>query len=73
MSATAPRCRPLFRRVSTSSAASTSWWPTPVSRPMQSGDDGWHDVIDVNLTGVYHTIKAAIPTMIKQGAADLSC
>ncbi|MGO8767853.1 MAG: mycofactocin-coupled SDR family oxidoreductase [Mycobacterium sp.] len=35
--------------------------------PMQSGDDGWHDVIDVNLTGVYHTIKAAIPTMVKQG------
>jgi len=35
--------------------------------PMQSGDDGWRDVIDVNLTGVYHTIKAAIPTMVKQG------
>jgi SDR family mycofactocin-dependent oxidoreductase len=36
--------------------------------PMQSGDDGWRDVIDVNLTGVYNTIKAAIPTMVKQGA-----
>jgi SDR family mycofactocin-dependent oxidoreductase len=35
--------------------------------PMQSGDDGWHDVIDVNLTGVYNTIKVAIPTMVKQG------
>jgi SDR family mycofactocin-dependent oxidoreductase len=35
--------------------------------PMQSGDDGWHDVIDVNLTGVYNTIKSAIPTMVKQG------
>ncbi|HYB80656.1 MAG TPA: mycofactocin-coupled SDR family oxidoreductase [Mycobacterium sp.] len=35
--------------------------------PMQSGDDGWRDVIDVNLTGVYHTIKVAIPTMVKQG------
>lgn len=35
--------------------------------PMQSGDDGWHDVINVNLTGVYHTIKVAIPTMVKQG------
>jgi SDR family mycofactocin-dependent oxidoreductase len=35
--------------------------------PMQSGDDGWRDVIDVNLTGVYNTIKVAIPTMIKQG------
>lgn len=35
--------------------------------PMQSGDDGWRDVIDVNLTGVYNTITAAIPTMVKQG------
>jgi SDR family mycofactocin-dependent oxidoreductase len=36
--------------------------------PMQSGDDGWRDVIDVNLTGVYNTIKAAIPTLVKQAA-----
>src|SRR5437660_4762353 len=36
--------------------------------PMQSGDDGWRDVIDVNLTGVYNTIKVAIPSMVKQGS-----
>ncbi|MEY8017096.1 mycofactocin-coupled SDR family oxidoreductase [Mycobacterium servetii] len=36
--------------------------------PMQSGDDGWRDVIDVNLTGVYNTIKVAIPTMVRQGS-----
>ncbi|MBW0011711.1 mycofactocin-coupled SDR family oxidoreductase [Mycobacterium sp.] len=35
--------------------------------PMQSGGDGWRDVIDVNLTGVFHTVEAAIPTMISQG------
>lgn len=35
--------------------------------PMASGDDGWNDVIDVNLTGVYNTIKASIPVMVKQG------
>ena len=35
--------------------------------PMQSGDDGWRDVVDVNLTGTYNTIKVAIPTMVKQG------
>ena len=35
--------------------------------PMQSGDDGWHDVIDVNLTGVYHTIEVAVPVMAEQG------
>jgi SDR family mycofactocin-dependent oxidoreductase len=27
----------------------------------------WQDVIDVNLTGVFHTIKATVPTMIDQG------
>lgn len=35
--------------------------------PMQAGAEGWRDVIDVNLTGVYHTVEAAIPTMIDQG------
>ncbi|ORW93283.1 3-ketoacyl-ACP reductase [Mycobacterium sp. IEC1808] len=36
--------------------------------PMASGDDGWRDVIDVNLTGVYNTIKVAISPMVKQGS-----
>jgi NAD(P)-dependent dehydrogenase (short-subunit alcohol dehydrogenase family) len=36
--------------------------------PMQSGPDGWRDVIDVNLTGVFHTVEAAAPTIIAQGA-----
>lgn len=35
--------------------------------PMQSGEDGWRDVIDVNLTGVYHTIEVATPTLVEQG------
>lgn len=35
--------------------------------PMQAGADGWRDVIDVNLTGVHHTVEVAIPTMIDQG------
>jgi len=35
--------------------------------PMQSGPEGWRDVIDVNLTGVYHTVEVAIPTLIEQG------
>jgi len=25
--------------------------------PMEAGADGWRDVIDVNLTGVYHTVE----------------
>ncbi len=35
--------------------------------PMQSGPDGWRDVIDVNLTGTHHTVEAAIPIMVSQG------
>jgi SDR family mycofactocin-dependent oxidoreductase len=35
--------------------------------PMHSGPDGWRDVIDVNLTGVHHTVEAAIPTLVEQG------
>ena len=34
--------------------------------PMQSGEDGWRDVVDVNLTGVHHTVDVAIPTMVEQ-------
>lgn len=29
--------------------------------------DQWQNVIDVNLTGVFHTIKATVPTLIEQG------
>ena len=29
--------------------------------PMQSGADGWRDVIDVNLTGVHHTVEVGDP------------
>jgi SDR family mycofactocin-dependent oxidoreductase len=32
-----------------------------------SADDAWHDVIDVNLTGVYHTIDVGMRPMIKAG------
>lgn len=35
--------------------------------PMAAAD-GWRDVIDVNLTGVYHTVEAAIPAMTGHGA-----
>jgi SDR family mycofactocin-dependent oxidoreductase len=31
------------------------------------GDDAWQDVIDVNLTGVYHTVDVAMRPLIKQG------
>ena len=36
--------------------------------PMQAGQDGWRDVVDVNLTGAHHTVEAAIPVMVPQGS-----
>jgi (+)-trans-carveol dehydrogenase len=30
-------------------------------------EEGWRDVIDTNLTGVFHTVKAAAPPMIAAG------
>lgn len=35
--------------------------------PMQSGSDGWRDVIDVNLTGSHNTVEVAIPAMTERG------
>jgi SDR family mycofactocin-dependent oxidoreductase len=31
-------------------------------------DRDWHDVIDVNLTGVWNTVRVAVPSMIERGA-----
>lgn len=31
------------------------------------GEDAWQDVLDVNLTGVYHTVDVAMRPLIKQG------
>jgi len=30
-------------------------------------DDQWHNVVDVNLTGVWRTIRACVPSMIERG------
>jgi SDR family mycofactocin-dependent oxidoreductase len=32
-----------------------------------AGEDAWQDVIDVNLTGVYHTVDVAMKPMVKFG------
>jgi SDR family mycofactocin-dependent oxidoreductase len=32
-----------------------------------TGDNAWQDVIDVNLTGVYHTVDVAIRPLVRQG------
>ena len=33
----------------------------------QMSDDAWHDVIDVNLTGAFYSIRAVLPPMIEAG------
>jgi (+)-trans-carveol dehydrogenase len=32
------------------------------------GDDKWNDMIDINLTGVFRTLRSVIPHMIERGA-----
>lgn len=34
-------------------------------------DDEWQNVIDVNLTGVFHTVRAVVPHMIARGAGGV--
>jgi SDR family mycofactocin-dependent oxidoreductase len=33
----------------------------------EMSEEIWQDVIDINLTGVWHTVKAAVPAMIEAG------
>src|SRR6202008_2129229 len=40
--------------------------------PMESGAEGWRDVIDVNLTGVHNTVEVAMPRLIEQGEGGAS-
>ena len=59
--------RPPSRPASTNSAAGwTSSSPMRAS-PRWRASDAWQDVIDVNLTGVYHTVDVAMRPMIKAG------
>lgn len=53
-----------FGRVDTvvANAGIASFSPT-----LELGRDQWRDMLDVNLTGVYHTARAAVPSMIEAG------
>lgn len=35
--------------------------------PLAGGPQAWRDVIDVNLTGVHHTVEAALPHLLAHG------
>jgi (+)-trans-carveol dehydrogenase len=41
---------------------------TTHAKTWEHSDAQWHDVIDVNLTGVWRTMKAVVPSMISRGA-----
>ena len=40
----------------------------PTSPLLEISDEQWGDVLDINLTGVFKTIRAAVPSMIERGA-----
>ena len=43
----------------------------PVSRIADSDPDAWGRVIDINLKGVYHALRAALPAMLDAGSGTI--
>ena len=43
----------------------------PISRLAESNPQAWSNAIDVNVKGVYHGLRAAIPVMEKQGSGTI--
>lgn len=43
----------------------------PIARLADSDPESWNQVIDVNVKGVYHGMRAAIPQMEKQGSGAI--
>ena len=43
----------------------------PIAHLAASDPDAWGQAIDVNLKGVYHGIRAALPMMLEQGAGTI--
>ena len=43
----------------------------PISHLSNSDPEAWGHVIDVNLKGVYHGIRAALPVMLEQGSGSI--
>ena len=40
---------------------------TTMAKTWELSEADWQDVVDINLTGVFHTIKATVPAMIAAG------
>lgn len=43
----------------------------PIARLADSNPDHWDQVVDINLKGVYHGLRATIPVMLKQGSGTV--
>lgn len=43
----------------------------PVARMAESDPDAWGQVIDINLKGVYHGMRAALPVMLAAGGGSI--
>ena len=43
----------------------------PIARMAETDPDAWGQVIDINLKGVYHGMRAALPVMVAQGGGSM--
>ena len=43
----------------------------PIAHMAEADPDAWGKVIDINLKGVFHGMRAALPVMLEQGAGDI--
>src|SRR3546814_7074582 len=57
----------MIRRPPRSTRTDTLLPYTTLFRSGESDPDGWDAVVDINLKGVYHGLRAAIPIMEAQG------
>lgn len=43
----------------------------PISRMAEADPEGWNEAIDINLKGVFHVMRAALPVMKSAGAGSI--
>ncbi|WGW04973.1 SDR family oxidoreductase [Tropicibacter oceani] len=43
----------------------------PIAHMAEADPDAWGDVIDINLKGVFHGMRAALPVMLEQGGGTI--